>query len=669
MPINLVDYARIEWRKEDQNNTNKENTHISGYVPYAIDFDDIYFSGRGPEETQHVFIDANYLPNRFQSEKKIVIGEAGFGTGLNFLTTWQSWQKQKRQDGATLHFLSFEKYPLHPEDMYKAHQAWPELASLAKQLRNNLPANLTGFHHITLSPDVTLTLYYGDIADGLRALTSTTKIDVWFLDGFSPNTNQQMWETSLFHLLANHTQKGATASTFTVAGNVRRGLQDAGFTVEKTPGFGRKRHMIRATFNKETTKVTNNKFGLAPCLSTQKLSPLAPKSRIAIIGGGIAGGALAYALRQAGLHPTIFEAISIASGASGNDAGLIMPRLDRDHSPVAHFYLHAFLYTTRLLEYLQQQNPDIPLFNPCGATIETTDLVEIKKLHEVEQSAFLPDQCIRKTDSGLFFPQGGTVNPPQFVRALIDNTHIHKTAIKQISSYKNYVQLKDYNNNHHEFDAVIIANSVDALRFIQARNLPLAASLGQIDIYPDAKTPNHATSYGPYYGPLPDINKTKGIVIGATYSPWPTPAPLKAHTLHPHLEATEENLQKLQAHAPDLGQSLITKNAKSRARLRCVTPDQHPVAGPVPDWGFYGAAYDGLRFGKSGPFEHAHYQTGIFIMTGLGSRGLVTAPLTAALIAAQIAGTPTPVSQEIEKILHPGRFFIRSLKRAKAHCS
>ena len=209
-----------------------------GRVPVSTRFNDPYFSlDNGLAETRHVFLAGNGLPARFRDG--FHVAELGFGTGLNFLATWSAW-RQAAVPGR-LHFTSFEAFPMALADTEAALQAFPEVATLARPL---LDALATGGPEHDLG-DVTLTLITGDARDTLPRWDG--KADAWFLDGFSPAKNPELWGEALMAEVGCHTAPGGTAATYTAAGHVRRALEAAGFTVDRVPGFGRKRHMTRAT--------------------------------------------------------------------------------------------------------------------------------------------------------------------------------------------------------------------------------------------------------------------------------------------------------------------------------------------------------------------------------------------------------------------------------------
>ncbi|MFP7569680.1 tRNA (5-methylaminomethyl-2-thiouridine)(34)-methyltransferase MnmD [Marivita sp. S2033] len=208
-----------------------------GEVPVSRRFDDPYFSlDDGLAETRHVFLAGNDLPARFRDG--FHIAELGFGTGLNLLAALQMW-RETNQTGI-LYFTSFEAFPMQPHDMIRAQAAFPELADIANDLR---PHWERGERRITL-PDLSFEIVVGDARETLSTLRHPA--DAWFLDGFSPAKNPELWEPALLAQVAAHTAPQGTAATYTAAGHVRRALDAAGLLTQRIPGYGRKRHMTTA---------------------------------------------------------------------------------------------------------------------------------------------------------------------------------------------------------------------------------------------------------------------------------------------------------------------------------------------------------------------------------------------------------------------------------------
>lgn len=208
-----------------------------GDVPVSTRFDDPFFSLQdGVAETTHVFLAGNDLPARFQSG--FHIAELGFGTGLNLLVAWDAWMRSGQE--GVLQFTSFEAFPMHPDDMARAHRAFPDFDGR----RDQLAEKWTGNGGLIELPGLQAEIIIGDARRTLPAWKG--QADAWFLDGFSPAKNPELWDAMLMGEVAGHTAPGGTAATYTAAGFVRRGLADAGFEVERVPGYGRKRHMTRA---------------------------------------------------------------------------------------------------------------------------------------------------------------------------------------------------------------------------------------------------------------------------------------------------------------------------------------------------------------------------------------------------------------------------------------
>ncbi|MEM8935901.1 MAG: bifunctional tRNA (5-methylaminomethyl-2-thiouridine)(34)-methyltransferase MnmD/FAD-dependent 5-carboxymethylaminomethyl-2-thiouridine(34) oxidoreductase MnmC [Pseudomonadota bacterium] len=622
-----IDYAELDW---------------GAGAPRSLFFDDIYFSGDGRAESDFVFLRGNDLPARFAQKRNFTIGELGFGAGLNFLTTWRAWQRASKPKEARLHFLSFEAFPLSPEAMQHAHKAWPDLAPLSARLRSALPPPQAGFHQISLDAGVTLTLFYGDVANGLPA--SEARVDAWYLDGFSPAKNPAMWTSDVFAQIARLSAPGASFATFTVAGAVRREAERAGFSIAKRPGFGRKREMLTGTI-----KAPAKTQSPTPWFDNRRATPFEHSARIAIIGAGVAGASLCYELKRLGYEPVVMDAKGPASGASGNPAGLIMPRLDVGETPAGQFHVSAYLHTVRLLMALQAAGAK-DLFMPCGVRFHAKDARDQERHERLLERGVLAEGWLLQEVERLHLPQGGVVDPPRLVEALLNGAPIIRAKVDRLERVDDGWRVHTRDGGFEEFDVVIVANAVAARMFEQMRMAPLQGVAGQIDYFEQAAALDSAHAFGPYAAPTP----RGGLIVGATYAPGAEAVISE--------QATSENLDAVVAILPELG-VLEPSQSTPRASQRCATPDRMPIAGPLPDDDFYRQAYKGLRTGRRETYPVGQSQPGLYALTGLGSRGLVTAPLCAALLASDLAGSPSPVTREIANALHPARFLIRALKR------
>ncbi|MGI9350067.1 MAG: tRNA (5-methylaminomethyl-2-thiouridine)(34)-methyltransferase MnmD [Rhizobiaceae bacterium] len=212
-----------------------------GNLPVSSQFDDPYYSRHdGRAETDHVFIHGNRLLERWLEMQSCTIAELGFGTGLNFLETVRQW-KCVKPDGARLRFISFEQYPISTKDMEKALSAWPELGEFKPRLLEHWES-VPGTLDVEFASDIRLTIHIGDANRLLPELDFLA--DAWFLDGFSPAKNPELWNNLLMNEVARHTVVGGTFSTYSAAGFVRRSLEASGFQVRKQKGFGSKREML-----------------------------------------------------------------------------------------------------------------------------------------------------------------------------------------------------------------------------------------------------------------------------------------------------------------------------------------------------------------------------------------------------------------------------------------
>ncbi len=311
--------------------------------PASGEFGDIYFSVEGGlDETRAVYLRACGLPERWAEarfeNRAFVIGELGFGTGLNFLALWQMWRRHRKSEPRTsehrLHYVSVEKFPFSKDDLARALAMWPELSELAQELLAVWPGRVRGMHTLHLSDGLTLTLCHDDVVDALGGLSM--QADAWFLDGFSPAKNPAMWTEQVMARVGALSAEGARVGTFSAAGAVRAALSEAGFDVQKVEGFGRKRHRIEAVMPTKSPPDTQTK----PTRST---------IRPVIIGSGIAGACLAHAFARRGIKAVVIDKED-GSGASENAAAMIKPRLDRQDNEPARFALSCYLYALQIYE-------------------------------------------------------------------------------------------------------------------------------------------------------------------------------------------------------------------------------------------------------------------------------------------------------------------------------
>ncbi|WP_284223787.1 tRNA (5-methylaminomethyl-2-thiouridine)(34)-methyltransferase MnmD, partial [Brevundimonas denitrificans] len=293
--------------------------------PRSGRFGDVYFSQQdGLAEARAVFLAGCGLPAAWEGRRRFCVAELGFGTGLNIAALLDLWRREGPVD-CRLSLFSVEGFPLSRDEAARALGAWPELADAARALLDAWPEATPGFHRLDLPGfKATLDLSVGDVGWALSQWTG--RADAWFLDGFAPSTNPDMWSDAVLDGIAARSAPGARVATFTVAGAVRRGLAERGFAVDKRPGHGRKRERLEARLPEAVP---------APCRAPS----------VAVIGAGIAGAALARAFAALGVRAVVVEAVRPGAGGSGFPAALVTPRFDAGDRDIAALYAQALTRT------------------------------------------------------------------------------------------------------------------------------------------------------------------------------------------------------------------------------------------------------------------------------------------------------------------------------------
>jgi tRNA 5-methylaminomethyl-2-thiouridine biosynthesis bifunctional protein len=583
-------------------------------VPRSRLFDDIYYStADGLAESRAVYLAGCGLPAAWRGRRSFVVGELGFGSGLNILALLDLWRKT-REPGARLHIFSIEAFPMPAEDAGRALSAWPELADLAEALTAQWPRQARGFHRIMFEDlDAVLDLAVMDVSEALGEWVGAA--DAWFLDGFSPALNPAMWSEAVLAAVAARSVRGASAATFTVAGAVRRGLAAAGFTVEKRPGFGGKAERLEARLP-----------GVSP--------PAAPSPRVAIIGAGIAGAALNRVFRALGVQPVVIDGDPPGAGASGNPAALAMARLDAGGGAVAQLYAQALeraadlfgqgpgAVIAREVVQLESGPKDPGRFDRIAAS----DLFEpgaMARLSPTEVAARLGEPA---EHAGLLIRDALVVEPAAILSHWLADTDVRQAAVERLDWKDGAWSLIDAAGAEIAVaDIVCIAAGAGAAAL--APTLPLAGVRGQVSFATTHKPPRAVIGDG-YLVPT-----RNGLLFGATHDRDDPSAEVRPRD---HLR----NLELLRAVRPELVARIDPASLSGRASLRAVTPDFLPLAGLV-----------------SGALP------GLFILSGLGSRGFCAAPLLAEHVAAEALGLPSPLPRTLAEIVHPERFDRRQKRR------
>ena len=652
-PTFAVEPAELRWQGDE---------------PHSVQFEDIYFCrGSGADESRYVFLQHNELPQRWSERDIFTIAEMGFGTGLNFLTTWQSWS-ESATEGQRLHFLSFEKHPLRKDDLKRALSAWPQFKELTEQLIDSYPPLIRGFHRISLDQGrVILTLMLGDVAELLPELHAT--VDAWYLDGFDPAKNPQMWSETLFHQLATKTAVGGTFATFTAAGWVRRGLQTAGFSVQRSPGFGQKREMLCGHLPEAIAQPSKTPWYDLPAGRQV--------GKAVVIGAGFAGAASAYVLAQRGWQVTLLEeANQPASKASGNPAGLFYPALTADCSHYGRFYLAGYLHALTLFKQLQAAKIDYGFLGRGVLHLAHTEKLQ-KRQQAILQALGGECELAQRLDSeqasnlagvqqiygALFYPHAAWMSPADFCKSLLtsqQNIECHYgvkvNAMEQCGEGWSLSTEAD-DDPSYEADVVVMAAGAELASLPFCDWLPTTIARGQLTTAPAtqcSRVLKHAICHEGYL--IPDVAGRH--CIGASYVP-------NDCDLRWREEDQTHNLKLLQQHLPHFSRQLNPQQElTNRVGLRATTPDQLPIIGPLPDRAAYLENYADLHHGRRPEsYPVAKYRSRLYVMNGLGSRGLISCLLGAELLACQIGGEPLPLEKGLVDAVSPARFLVRELKR------
>jgi tRNA 5-methylaminomethyl-2-thiouridine biosynthesis bifunctional protein len=610
----LNPHANIEW--------------VEGQ-PFSRRYGDIYFSREGGlAEKRHVFLHGNDLPERFISlvpRQTFTIGETGFGMGLNFLCARQLFE-ETAQPGSSLDYFSVEKYPLDERELEQALAPWPEFRRYAAELTQRWRRRVPGWNRWSFANGrIRLTLV---IDDALKALSQASACaDAWFLDGFAPSRNPELWAQTVCESVVSASRPGATFATYTCTGWVRRNLEKAGFRVAKASGFGRKREMLRGHL-----------VGSAG-------SARAPATAI-VIGGGLAGCSVASALAARGVEVSLVEqAQHLAAAASGNSLGILHARLSAGMGPLQRFVLASFGHALALLD--EKLPVDGITRAECG---ELQLAFSEDEARRIERLAALdwPPHILRKVDpaeasnlaglelayGGLWFPAGGWVAPARMCEALADDPRIEhrlgysadSLTLEKDGEAGWRVAGLDRNGQSWEQVAQIAAvcTSHQVKNFKLLADFPLTPVRGQITALPVTQPSKNLRTIlcaRAYLSPPVD----NFHVAGATHGFNDVSTELRTSD---HLE----NLARLSEISPALAQAWDSDSPNlakfgGRASVRASVPGAMPLVG--------------------------EFLPGLYTSLGHGTRGILTSGLSGELIAASASRQLLPLPEALSRALNP----------------
>lgn len=681
-PASTIQTAKLHWQLDDNGMT----------VPLSSDFGDVYFSKTdGLAESRHVFIDGNNLATRLANLgnfERFVIGEIGFGTGLNILAIWQLWQQIRPDNHSHLHIITTEKFPLSKTDLEQALSVWTELAGLSQQLIDNYPPPLAGCHRLNWFDErLTIDLWLGDATSSLSQVTGQGKVDAWLLDGFAPSCNQELWSESLFVQIARLSKTHTTLATFSVASAVKQGLKHHGFTLAKRKGFGKKREMLTSSFQPKLTSTNfcevyfryNKKikpfFVTLPftdtfesrCRQRRKannvkgfelpnFSAITKPLSVAVIGAGVAGLSSAYALAARGHKVTIFDKAQPLAGASGNIRGFLAPKLTSLKRLETNLHAIGYLASCRFYPYLTAQT-GIKILQTTGCL----DLLSHNRLQLDEVKDFPPqfarlltaEQAKAKVGyevgQAIFLPNAGLITTANFANAVLCHPNISFQAEELTYFQQAYFQqdcdqvLLTFTERQQFFDHVILCMALDTCNFLptikrfnHSRGQVTWFAVGEHD---KAQLPKLPLKYGSYYASFNENSKCH-VMLGASFV---------RDTLDtaPAVADHQMNVTDLADAVPDLVNNTdiftVEKNIphwQGRASIRSQTVDYLPLVGQV-----WQAGYES--------------KSRVWTFSALGSKGYAYAPICSELLVGLLCGEILPLANKMVNSLSPNRKVIR----------
>ncbi|MHC9510938.1 tRNA (5-methylaminomethyl-2-thiouridine)(34)-methyltransferase MnmC2 [Kangiella sp. M94] len=624
-----VEPARIEWRPAT---VLEGSTEQAPLIPYSTQFNDIYFDTRdGIAETDYVFLQSNRLPERFKdlTQNQFIIIETGFGTGLNFLRTcklWHELEDQRANPNAQLEFISIEQYPIGPDDLQKMYQTLDIESEFTEQLLAQYPPAMPGAYTIELPHNIKLTLILNPIDKALKefAAGEDFKVDAWYLDGFAPSKNPEMWAKGLLHFMALHgantENRRTTFATFTAASVVRKQLHHYGFDVSKQKGFGSKREMLVGSFQGKTISSPH------PTLADDYfIKSGIPHQKVAVIGAGLAGCALAYSLHQRGIEVHIFEqGNSLASGASKMPALLATPNISLDHNAFSQLTFMGMEHLQRFLHRHQKEFSKLSYSKRClqlgSEKYSEWQLEQYVKAYDnrywqPELLKWKKTQINNNEHQGLLLP-GILVNGPDFCEAMVDaipSNRIHLNhAIESLNELK-------------EFGHIILATGHHSLLNKLAQNEPSLSPLrGQLTSL--LQNPNQCLGLDypiNYDGHLFECDDK--LVVGATFD----------MSLDENI-SPQDRQKNLQQANERFGLNLKdNRQCQDYVGIRAATYDRYPFCGPL-----------------TGQLDNSPM---IWTNYGFGTRGLCLALLCAEIISSAINHESLPLPKFLLQRISPKR--------------
>ena len=619
------------------------------------------------------FLRHNNLAERWKQltdHRNFTVAETGFGTGLNFLLAAKLWLTCAPGE-ACLHYVSFEKHPISQSELSQILSLWPELTEVAQQLLACYPPMVPGFHQRELFDGrVRLTLIWGDITSTLDQAQFTA--DAWFLDGFAPVQNEAMWSDTLLETVGQKTAQHGTFATFTAVGRVRRALSSAGFEVSKVAGFGSKREMLVGVKLCANESAQTKPYKDKPWLIDERYFDK-PAEAI-VVGAGLAGSAIACQLAERGWQVTVLDKqAGPARETSSNPLALTFTKASPHFTAQNRFYQHSYLYALERLQQLTQKGllSEGDDWQACGLVQLSIDAPTAQRQRSAVESGYWPSPLAQYCTAdelegiagvpcdhdGLWFPQAAWVKPQVLAMSQLSHPGIrceYQQRVITMSKQEGEWQLLTEEGGCYQAPLVVFASALGCRELAPLDFVPFKALRGQItSLNSEPALPlKTAVCHEGYIAPAVD-----GVHhIGATFTP-------EVEHLQVADSDHQNNINLLSQYCPSLCNERELHVVSGNTGLRCQTPDYLPAIGPVPALAGFNTAYEQLvRGARKGGFAINQYEPGLYMLAGLGSRGVTQSLYGAQLLAAQICGEPVGADLQILRAIHPGRFALKALR-------
>lgn len=608
-----------------------------GQTPVSAEYDDIYYHTQsGSAESDYVYLRGNGLPERFLEKKRFVVGEIGFGSGLNAFLTAQRFLQSVPPDHH-LTVISIEHRSWQLADLQQHHAAWDFLdAGLMRELQSafyaQYPANHRGFHLLKLHPRVQFLLLWDEVESALNELSA--QVDAWYLDGFSPSKNPECWTKAVFELLAQNSAEGASFASFSAARVVRDGLTAAGFAVEKRKGFANKREMLIGRLSQPLPRLRDWREPV-----TKALCGLP----IAVVGAGIAGATVARVLADCGREVVVFHDPNTPE-ASRVPVAVPYVQPDAQSALLRDYQLHSYHHALRFYATRGKAH-----FTPQPLHQLPERPRDAQRQSQLFDQQLLNEAQWQRSSEALIYLGSGVIDTPSLLDDLLSHSRISKHAqrIENIDENEDFVTL-----DGRDFAAVVLCSAwaVEVLdkvlktRVIQSALRPVR---GQGSIFKATlpRLESSALTFIPMVG--------EHCYVGASFQANSADFSFREHEQSEQQQALQH---KLNLDTPPVAQSAFVG-------IRAATTDYQPLCGVLADEGELLEKYARLRFDVNAVKPQEVAARRVFLHLGFGSKGLTQAFLNAEMVAAQMLGLPLPVPRSLLTILSPNRYWVRALSR------